>query len=241
MSGENDRNHHHLHLNSEDVLALRRDGGDRRAFEAILAACDRWISEYVTPAPSHADREEMLDVAFLAVLKDLLSPRTSPKMFRQRLERQLDLQRVKWEEHAAQFVALAETFDQPLQSLHSPDEDLHFEFWVEVVREIEQYMFPALLSLSEKDQDLLTRAYGLQQMADPSRPPRVQWFPSEGARRAALHRARERFSKHLESMLVTALDVHRRERCLLEAALRIVRGKAIAKAMAAVKGLKRER
>ena len=58
-------------------------------------------------------------------------------------------------------------------------------------------------------------------------------FSLEGARRAALYRARERFSKHLESMLMTALDVHRRERCLLEAALRIVRGKAIAKAMAA--------
>ena len=91
-----------------------------------------------------------MDAAFLAVLEDLLSSHTSPEVFRKRLEEQLDLQRVKWEEHAARFVALAETFDQPLQSPHSPDEDLHFEFWVEVVREIEHYMFPALLSLPRK-------------------------------------------------------------------------------------------
>jgi hypothetical protein len=231
----------YLHLDLRDVAALRRDGGDQKAFERILASCDRWISECFSRVPSHADREEMVDAAFLAVIQDLLSDQVSPKTFRCRLEWQLELQRNQWEQHVEQIMNLTKDFGQPLCTAVLPDDRLHLEFWMDVVREIEHCMFPAILSLSEKDRDLLAQAYGLAEMNDPSHASQTRTFPSENSRRAALSRARTRFSKHLESLLVTALEVQERERCILEAALRIVRGKAISKALDAVKGLKRER
>jgi hypothetical protein len=229
-----------LHLSQDDIAALRRDAGDRQAFERLLAACDQWLLDYVSPVPSHADREDMIDAAFFAVLQDLLSPHVSPAMVRWRLEKQLDQQRIRWEKHIALTIRLIENFD-PLLRYPSPDDELDLEFWVDVVREIEHCMFPALLSLSEKDQDLLVEAYGLDGIIPSSRPRQTRSFIGKNARRAALSRARGRFRKHLESMLVTTLEVHQRERHLLEAALKIVRGKAIGQAMAAVKGLKRER
>jgi len=231
----------HLNLDLQDIVALRHDGGDRKAFERILAACHRWVSEHFSRIPSFTDCEEIVDTAILAVLEDLLSHHVSCKLVRRRLERQLEEQRISWEEHAAQLAELAKEFKGPLCSPNSPEDELHLEFWMDVVREIEHCMFPALLALSEDDRSLLAQAYGLDEMSDPSTTIRPRFFPSESARRAALYRARGRFSKHLESMLNTALEVQQRERCLLEAALRIVRGKAIAKAITAVRGLKRER
>jgi hypothetical protein len=174
------------------------------------------------------------------VIQELQSTEVSPETFRLHLEQQLDGQRVERERRHSFFTRLAPNHES-LPSPHSPDDDLHLDFWIEVVAAIEQYLFAALLSISEEDQDLLVQTYGLDDMADPTRPRVAIDFVSASARRGAVYRARTRFSKHLEAMLAAALNLQKSERTRLEAALRIVRGKAVVKAIEAVKGLRQER
>jgi hypothetical protein len=245
MSREDNRRHRsrgnrHLHLDLRDVTEFRRNEGDPKALERIYAACNRWIFDHVSRTLSHADREDFVDSALLPVIQELQSTEIPPETFRHHLEQQLDDQREERERHRSLFTRLTPSHE-PLPSPRSPDDDLHLNFWVDVVAMIEQYLFAALLSLSEQDQDLLVQTYGLDDMADPTRPRVAIDFVSASARRGAVYRARTRFSKHLEAMLVAALDLQKAERTHLEAALRIVRGKAVAKALEAVKGLRQER
>jgi hypothetical protein len=159
----------------------------------------------------------MLDTVLLAVLPDLLPSRISSE----RSRRRLDPRRSQPEERA--------------------DEDPDRELWIEAVHEIERYMFLAWLSIPEKDRDLLDEAYALGPVAGPSQPSRIRTLPDERARRAALYRARQRFSIHLESLLVRALKAQTQERRPLEAALHIVQGKAVAKATTVTQERTRER
>lgn len=85
MSGENERRHNYLNLNLEGIVPWY-GGGDRQAFCGALAVCDRWISDHVIPTPSHADREEIMSFAFLAVLQGQLFPCVSPEVLRNRLK-----------------------------------------------------------------------------------------------------------------------------------------------------------
>ncbi len=217
MFGETASRHHHFHPDRGAEIAPRRDGSERQTLEGILAACDRWISDRTTPTLSHADRETVLDTLLLAVLPDLPPSRIPSERARQ----PLDPRGSQPEERA--------------------DEDFDRELWIEAVHEIEHSMFLAWLSIPEKDRDLLDEAYALGPVAGPSQPSRIRPFPDERARRAALYRARQRFSIHLESLLVKALKAQPQERRPLEAALHIVQGKAVAKATAVTQERTRER
>jgi hypothetical protein len=115
------------------------------------------------------------------------------------------------------------------------------DFWRQLVRLLERHMIGALLSLSERDQDIITLSYDLQEVSDPHRPRSYPDFPSDDAAKRALTRARSRFNEHLESLLVTELEqVLVFNRPLYEAALRIVRGGKVQRVFALL-GSRRKR
>lgn len=232
---------HGLNLDLQDIVDLRQSGGDGKAYEQIVGACIRWVSDWFPRTLSHADCEDIVNSALLAVIDELKSSAVPPAVFRQHLEERLEDECKKRKKYLALFARFIGKPGQPQCPEEQEDDELQLTFWRDVVDQIEMYMFPALVSLSEKDQILLIQEYGLKEMDVQARSARPYFFLTRGARKKALSRARARFNKHLEDMLLTALEVHTREQALLEAALRIVRGKAVVGVVAAVQELTRER
>lgn len=113
---------------------------------------------------------------------------------------------------------------QKLQERRAQDteDDIDREFWLEVVQLIENHMVAALLSLSTRDQDLLIREYGLDDVER-----RRPGASSEAPARKAVARARARFSHQLETLLAAELEARRFDRHLLLTALGTVRGDKI--------------
>ncbi len=79
-----------------------------------------------------------------------------------------------------------------------------------------------LLDLSDRDHDLVSRYYGLQDFFPPRLVP-AEFFSSADAKRKALYRARRRLADKLEQCLQAMLaDCAPRRQSILEAALKLV-------------------
>ena len=134
----------------------------------------------------------------------------------------------------------AEALKEPEDPRSDHDALFDRDFWKKVAQLLERHMAEAIVSLSPRDQAILTGSYGLEDAGDPINTPSQPAFRSEAAAKKALTRARKRFSKHLESMIATDLELAKPfDRPLYEGILRLVRGRQASSVLTALQILRK--
>lgn len=208
--------------NLDQIQALR--SRDPEAWQALREDSTKYLRRCYAGGLSPDDFSDITAAALKemgSVLDEISDPETLDRIVIRTLERH----RKREKRGRKRRNALDETYEATLPSPGDPVRQIETRDWLSrLVELLDLYMHECLDRLSDRDHDLLIVIYGFDQTGSTPRGGNLS-FPSSDAEKRALSRARERFRKHLEQRIETAIEEGSQDPELLQDALRFVRGK----------------
>jgi hypothetical protein len=222
----NDGHHKSSFRIEEDLLHAIRSGTVRPSDDRRLRdLCKSWIKAFGTGL-SAADREDVVSGAIAEAMPAMLSKDYDSEEVSEILRKELQRFRAGSKRHSARMV----DFQEPKHGrsrAHSVDEEqIATEDVMAMASFVKKLIAKAISMLPDRQHDLLIEAYGLDSIGFAPRHASPPSFPTDGARRTALSRARVSFSVFLEAMLEAAKISLRHDPHVVEQTLRFVRGES---------------
>jgi hypothetical protein len=208
------------------VIWLEGGAGQEEAQGEVATACHLWLWRYAHNLPESELSDitwNAMDDAYIMTTTMALSVDDS-LLF---LQNSLNTKRTAAKRRQQRYESLSTLAEEPndRKAAEVEGEFICRDFWHQTARLIERHMEAAFICLSDRDQDIIAVSYGIEEVGDPTRQHVYPSFPSPGAEKRAVTRAKARFSKHLETLLTADLGVvNKFDRPLYEAALAVVRG-----------------
>ncbi len=208
----------------DDLLQAIRSGKLCAADDYRLRTlCRSWVRPFSTGL-SAADREDVVSDAITWSMPAMLSPKYDSAAVSEILRKALQRFRSHSKRHSFKMEDFEE-FQHGLSESHPvEDEQIATENILAMASFGRKLIAKAIDLLPDRDHDLLIEEYGLDSIGFPFRHHILPSFPTDGARRTALSRARMNFSRLLEAMLNSAQVTLGQDPHVVEQTLRFVRG-----------------
>lgn len=209
---------------SKRLLRKIRNGQLSTAdYQYLLRVCRRWVRRF-SGGLSIQDQEDVALGAITNTIPAMQAPENDAAAVGEMLRRELQRLRARSKYEAFRMDELEE--NQHARSTGNSAEDEHIATEdVLAMAYLCRRLFPrALERLSDREHDLLVEEYDLDSIGFARRHPTLPSFPTDGARRTALSRARLSFSEQFEAEIEAARSTLGQDPHVVEQTLRFVRG-----------------
>jgi hypothetical protein len=206
---------------------LHGEGNQLAVQDEVFGACLHWLYFYPRGL-ARSVLEEIVWMAMAEAFADFRNRRLSVHDTLISLQRSLNRLRAREDRRRRREIPLDDLSEEERAHAtrsRSDHQGTMGDSWSQIAELIERQMIGALLSLSLRDQAILIRSYGLEEISGNIQGLEYPDFPSATAEAKAGTRARNRFNQHLEDLLATEVELAKpSERPLYEGILRLIQG-----------------